>query len=216
VVFDRLPGDARPLVALTYDDGPNPHNTERIAELLAEHEARATFFVIGKKVEDGRESILARTASAGHEIGNHTYSHDPALLGNSAAIRDDIEQANACVAAVTGREPEVFRPPFGKRIRSLSAGARSMGLTTVLWSIDPCDWRDEGPAAVVAAVVSATRPGSIILLHDGGPPRPSVVDGTRLILRELGARGFGFVTVSELLAAASTPREGRPGGDRSP
>jgi peptidoglycan/xylan/chitin deacetylase (PgdA/CDA1 family) len=68
----------------------------------------------------------------------------------------------------------------------------------------------------VAAVVSATRPGSIILLHDGGPPRPSVVDGTRLILRELGARGFGFVTVSELLAAASTPREGRPGGDRSP
>jgi peptidoglycan/xylan/chitin deacetylase (PgdA/CDA1 family) len=197
-VVSRVPVEGRRL-ALTFDDGPNPHNTRPLLELLAEHEARATFFVIGAKVEDGRAAILAQTAAAGHEVGNHTYAHDRAVLRHDLQALADIRRGSAAIEDACGVTPTLFRPPFGRSLRRLSRLALSLGLTTVGWSADAGDWRDDEPDAVASRIVRAARPGAIVLLHDGGPFRPGVVWGTARALVELRARGFELVTVSELL-----------------
>jgi peptidoglycan/xylan/chitin deacetylase (PgdA/CDA1 family) len=189
-------------IALTFDDGPNPHNTRPLLELLGEHEARATFFLVGAKVDAGRDAIVAETAAAGHEVANHTYAHDPAALRSPAGAHADLQRANDAIEAACGVRPTLFRPPFGKRLRPLARVADALALRTVVWSVDAQDWRDVSPASVAARVVRAARPGAIVLLHDGGPFRREVVEGTALALRELRERGYGFVTVSDLLGAA--------------
>lgn len=194
---------AERVVALTYDDGPNPNNTLPIVRLLDEHAARATFFVIGSKIADGRADIVAETAAAGHEIANHTWSHDPAVLADSGLARADIARASAAIEEAAGRPPQLFRPPFGKRIRPLAAAAESLGLRTVLWSVDAGDWRDEPPQDVAERIVRHVRPGTIVLMHDSGPPRPSVVEATARALDGLVRRHYLMLTVSELLAVTA-------------
>jgi peptidoglycan-N-acetylglucosamine deacetylase len=192
----------RRLVALTYDDGPNPHNTPALLELLAAHEARATFFVIGSRIR-GREQILRSTVSAGHEIGNHTFSHVRPRLHGVGALRAELARTQQLVEAETATRCTLLRPPFGKGVRRFVRAGRPLGLRTVLWSVDPQDWADVSADEVAARTLAAVTPGAIVLLHDSGPHRPNVVGGTEQILRRLGADGYEFVTVSELLAAST-------------
>jgi peptidoglycan-N-acetylglucosamine deacetylase len=193
----------RRLVALTYDDGPNPHNTLRLLEILGAYAAKATFFVIGHRVESRRE-ILRQTFEAGHEIGNHTYSHKRMPLKGSKAVRREIELAEDLIEQVTGSRSKLVRPPFGRAVRAYARASSSLGLQTVLWSVDPRDWDDISADEIVARTLAKVRPGSIILMHDSGPLRMNVLDGTREVLHRLSVDGYKFVTVSELLAADST------------
>jgi peptidoglycan/xylan/chitin deacetylase (PgdA/CDA1 family) len=187
---------ARPVVALTFDDGPHHSLTPHLMDILASRGVRATFYVIGNR-SVRHPQVLQRLAAEGHEIGNHTWSH-PSLSGLSdRAILSQIDRTNQAVYDIVGRPPVTMRPPYGNltpRQRRMLFDTR--GLPTVLWSIDPEDWRRPGSAVVTQRIVGRAHPGAVILAHDiqSATVRamPATIDG-------LIARGYGFVTVSELL-----------------
>ena len=181
----------RKLVALTFDDGPSSY-TESFLDVLRGRGVPATFFVLGQVIP-GREATLRRMLAAGHEIGDHTVDH-VAYPGYS-----QIAGGAARIRAATGFRPCLFRPPGGAVNAAVIAVAGRLGMTTVNWDVDPFDWRRPGSGAVYANVVGAARPGSIILLHDGGGPRGDTLAALPGIIDTLRARGYGFATVSELL-----------------
>jgi peptidoglycan/xylan/chitin deacetylase (PgdA/CDA1 family) len=191
-------------IALTFDDGPSEW-TPLILDLFKAHGARATFFVLGSAA-GGREDIVRRAAAEGHEIGNHTFSHqDPERLADDV-LRDELERTGALLEPLVGARPSHFRPPYAATNYRVADVARSAGLErTVLRSIDPADWKETDAAAIAAHVLERARPGAIVCLHDGNLPheRPSrqpTVDALAEMVPELTARGYRLVTVSELLA----------------
>ena len=187
------------VIALSYDDGPSPANTPELLEILASAGARATFFVVGSKVVRHPE-LTARIALAGHELGNHSYSHvNPRDLDHEG-LRLEVERGARAIADAV-EPPSLFRPPFGKRPREAARICADLGLTTVLWSVDSGDTMPFSASRIADGVVRRVRPGDIVLLHDGGERRQPTLDATRRILEELGARGYRFVTVSDLLFA---------------
>jgi peptidoglycan/xylan/chitin deacetylase (PgdA/CDA1 family) len=177
-----------------------------VLDLLGEHGARATFFVVGRYVDE-RPELAARTALEGHELGNHTYDHvDAAHERDDDALRDQIARTSAAIERAAGVAPRVMRPPYGKDVCRVSRLARELGLAhTVLWSAQAWDW-DAPPAAQITERILRDRsPGGILLLHDGAPPyddrsRDSTVTAVGEILPALARDGYGVVTVSELLA----------------
>jgi peptidoglycan/xylan/chitin deacetylase (PgdA/CDA1 family) len=189
---------AGPSVALTFDDGPSPDT----AALLGELEALgvpATFFVIGRQVP-GSEQLLGRMLTDGDVIGNHTWDHVDVSRGGADAAAQ-LERTSAAIAAATGGfRPCLFRPPYGRTGRRLDALVQGLGMQTVLWSVDPRDWSQPGTATIVRRVVSAARPGAIILLHDGGGPRRQTLAAVPAIVNHLRASGYRFRTVPALLA----------------
>jgi peptidoglycan/xylan/chitin deacetylase (PgdA/CDA1 family) len=200
-------GRSRRAIALTFDDGPSEW-TPAILDILREHGARATFFVLGSAV-DGREETLRRALSEGHEVGNHLYEHrDPASLRDEE-LADQLERGGRAVADVLGVAPRLVRPPYTHDARRVAriASARGLG-PTILGSVDPSDWRATDPELVVRHVLRAARPGAIVFLHDGVPPpdgtaatrsRAPTVDAVARLVPELLVRGFDLVTVSELI-----------------
>ena len=186
----------QPLVALTFDDGPHPRLTPQLLDLLRAAGVRATFYMIGRNVARYPE-LAARVAAEGHEIGNHTWSH-PSLFGHSdAALLDQIDRTSLAIQAAVGRAPVTMRPPYGNlypRQRLLLHHARNM--PTVLWSVDPEDWRRPASAVITQRIVSASHPGAVILTHDIHANTVRAVPDT---IAGLAARGYRFVTVSELI-----------------
>jgi peptidoglycan-N-acetylglucosamine deacetylase len=191
------------LLCLSFDDGPGPQ-TPLILDLLAEHGARGTFFVLGQSVEE-REEVLARTIGDGHEIGNHTYSHPHAMDLEDAELGHDIARCQR----VLGERPALFRPPYGEDPRRCARIAAERGIpTTVLWSVDPQDFSERDPEAIARVILEEAEPGAIVDLHDCWPritstvaDRTPTVDALRLALPRLTGLGYRCVTVSELLAA---------------
>ena len=192
-----VPNTSERVVALSYDDGPSPENTPELLEILAAAGARATFFVVGSEVARYPE-LATQIAEAGHELGNHSYSHPSSRDLDEQETRLEMERANLAIAqaAVT---PRLFRPPFGKQSRTQAQIGRSVGLTSVLWSVDSGDTMPFSDTRIVREVVGRVEPGDIVLMHDGGDRRQRTLDATRAILKQLGDRGYRFVTVSELL-----------------
>ena len=186
-------------IALTFDDGPG-EATPAVLELLRNAQVRATFFLCGQNVERYPE-LARRIAEEGHEIGNHTYSH-PRLLGRTPGkIAWEIEQAQRVIAHGTGREPTLFRPPYGLRWFGLFPILERNGLTSVMWSVNSRDWK-RSHEEISRRVVDETGPGAIILFHDGVPPgksadRQATVEALRDVLHATMGR-FKFVMVSEL------------------
>ncbi len=169
-----------------------------LLDLLESANARATFFMVGKEVEDYPE--LARlVAEQGHELANHTHTHPHPGLLTSEEIRDELERGNAAIIAATSTRASLTRPPFGKDVGRFAGIARQLQMRTVLWSIDSGDTSGYS-SAQIAAFVDRARRGDIVLLHDGGGKRPSTLAATEIVLSSLARRGFQFVTVSELLA----------------
>jgi peptidoglycan/xylan/chitin deacetylase (PgdA/CDA1 family) len=212
----RVP-EARGLIALSYDDGPNPRFTEPLLELLERHSARATFFLIGKWAE--REPALAREVqAAGHAIGNHTFTHPTLALCSSGRVqeelrrcRDAIEGAGVTISEVDGAG--LMRPPWGRRRPGTLRAIRAAGYAPVTWSITCWDWRDRETAAMIAAHGLKASDGDVILLHDGVHTEPAgdrsrSVAATGEILQRLTGEGYRFVTVPELVAAGSAARDG--------
>ena len=187
---------ARPLVAMTFDDGPHATLTPRLLDILALRGIRATFFVIGSRVRH-HATIMTRIASEGHEIGNHTWSH-PSLSGlGDGAILSELDRTTHAIYDAVGRPPVTMRPPYGNltgRQRRMVQAARN--LPTVLWSVDPEDWRRPGPNVVAERIVSRSHPGGVILAHD---IQHGTVNAMPATLDRLLAQGYEFVTVSELI-----------------
>lgn len=181
----------RNVVALTFDDGPSSY-TEGFLDVLRDKHAHGTFFEIGQEVA-GRAEIMRRILREGDEIGNHTTHHGfyPGYW--------DLAATNALIRSATHFEPCLFRPPGGAVDSSVVAAAGEAGLETILWDVDPSDWSNPGSGAVYSRIVSAARPGSIILMHDGGGDRGGTLDALPRIIDTLRGRGYRFATVSELL-----------------
>jgi peptidoglycan-N-acetylglucosamine deacetylase len=194
----------RPEIALTFDDGPSPRTTPKVLAELARHDARATFFVLGAKVERHPEIVRAIVA-AGHELGVHGQQHDRLLsLRHSRRIEAEIEQARMTVQALTGRKPILFRPPVGHVSPRTAVASRKLGLTLVGWSIRARDGlRQTTAASVVKRVTAGLRPGAIVLLHDASEDEqfePAGVAALPELLAEAGRRGLACVTLSEALS----------------
>jgi len=193
-------------IALTYDDGPNDIVTERLLEVLAQHNVRATFFLIGRYVRQ-RPGIVRAVAAAGHLIGNHTLTHPWLAWQSSARIRHELATCNAILEDTLGLPIRFFRAPHGARRPAVLRIARELGLTPVQWNILPKDWKPIGPEEIAARTIRAItqnqrrQRGSNIVLHDGGQdglgqPRLPTVEATRLILQKYNSQtGTKFVTV---------------------
>lgn len=181
-------------VALTYDDGPSVH-TNRLLDTLGRENAKATFFMLGDLVPS-RAATVRRMRDMGMELGNHSRSH-PNLTGlGTSGIRSQLATTQTRVRDASGVTPTVFRPPYGARNSTVDSVAREQGLSVILWSVDPYDWRDRNASTVTSRVLGQARPGAIILMHD---IHGTTVDAAPAIVSGLKARGYTLVTASELL-----------------
>jgi peptidoglycan/xylan/chitin deacetylase (PgdA/CDA1 family) len=181
----------RPVVALTFDDGPSEYTPEFL-RVLREKGVHATFFEVGQEMP-GREDVMRQILAEGDELGDHTMNHveDPGysqIAGAAARIED-----------YTHFKPCLFRPPGGAVNASVVAAAGADGLRTITWDVDPADWSTPGTAAIYSRIVGAAQPGSIILMHDGGGNRGETLAALPSIIDTLRARGYRFETVTELL-----------------
>lgn len=176
-------------VALTFDDGPKRGSTDRLLDGLRERGVNATFFLIGKQIEENQD-LVARMADEGHQIGNHTWSHQRLDQGDD--IQEELHRTEAVLEELCGPGPYWLRPPYGQVDEN-----SVIGVPMVKWSVDPRDWESRDAAQVTQAILDNVQPNSIILLHD---IYPSSVDAALQVVDTLQAQGYHFVTVAELLA----------------
>lgn len=189
----------RKAVALTFDDAPTPQ-TPAVLDALAAEGIKATFYCIGSAVERDPAGA-ARIAAAGHELGNHTYSHMRMVFKTPYTIASEVERTTALLRAAGWRGPVTFRPPYGKKLLGLPYYLRSRGMPTVTWDLEPDTYFPGDAARIEEHVLSRARPGSVILLHPlCGEACAAARAALPGIIKGLKARGYAFVTVSELLA----------------
>ena len=202
VSFSRVSNEGN-YIALTFDDGPHPRNTPRLLDILKQRNVRATFYVIGKSVNLYPE-ITRRIVEEGHELGNHTYNHPNLSKMLSAKVREELNITRDAIIRATGVRPRTMRPPYG----ALKTFQREFihqeyGYPTILWDVDPLDWKRPGIAVVQSRILEGTRSGSIVLAHD---LHSTTVDAMPSTVDALLAKGFRFVTVSQLLAMKQVPQ----------
>jgi peptidoglycan/xylan/chitin deacetylase (PgdA/CDA1 family) len=191
------PGRKR--VALTFDDGPWPRQTERVLAQLKDAGARATFFMVGYLAT--RHPVIARdVAAAGMEIGAHSQSHKLLRRASDALVRSEISKGIASVKRVTGKRPVFYRPAGGSVNAFVYLEAKREKVRIVLWTVDPRDWSRPGTRTIARRVLDNIRPGSVVLMHDGGGDRSQTLAALKLVLHGLKARGYEMVTLSQLYA----------------
>ncbi len=187
-------------VALTFDDGPHPKYTAEILDILKEHGAKATFFVIGQNAEKYPE-LVKREHNEGHEIGNHTFSHPQLRQIPVSKFTDEISKTQLTIKNITGVEPKLFRPPGGYLNNSFVEKTKDLNCTSVLWSWrqDTKDWSRPTAEKIVSTVLGNIRNGDIILFHDYNSGKSPTPEALRIIIPRLKEMGYTFVTVSELM-----------------
>jgi peptidoglycan/xylan/chitin deacetylase (PgdA/CDA1 family) len=181
----------RKLAALTFDDGPSDY-TRRILSILDHRHAKGTFFQVGELIS-GRTKTSRAVIRSGNELANHSLHHE------IKPSRASMAETSRRIKSATDFKPCLFRPPGGAYDWRVVSDAKSLGMTTVIWDVDPRDWSRPGSGEIYSRVVSNTKPGSIILLHDGGGDRSQTVAALPDIVRSLRARGYRLVTVTKLL-----------------
>ena len=184
-------------VALTFDDGPVSANTTRVLNMLKMRNIKATFYVIGTRVKNN-PSLMRRMVAEGHEVGNHTWTHGKLTGMSDSMVRSELNRTRDAIVATTGIKPRTMRPPYG----ALSTRQRNWifneyGYPTILWDVDPEDWKKPGTSVIKSRIVNNAKSGSIILLHD---LHISTVDAVPSTLDALLRKGYKFVTVSQLIA----------------
>lgn len=187
-----------PEIALTFDDGPNPVFTQQILDVLRRYEAVATFFCIGLNAHAFPET-LDQIAAAGHEVGNHTWSHPYLPDLSRGEVSAQLERTNEAIARVTGETPALMRPPYGGRSAQLLRWLAEAGMTSVLWTAETSDWARPGQEVIEAEAARQAAPGSIVLFHDGGGDRSQTVAALPGVMDHLSRHGFRFVPVSRFL-----------------
>ncbi len=185
----------RKVVALTFDDGPDPVRTPALLDVLAEANAPATFFLLGDAVEMHPE-VVTRMAAEGHELGNHTYCHRYLPLARSRSVEREIAATDRAIAKATGQVPKIARPPWGGRSPWTVRAFKRLAKRLVLWDVNSYDWKGKPAAQVVERVLERTRPGSIILMHEARDGGEETIAAVRLLIPALRARGYELVTVS--------------------
>ncbi len=190
-------------LALTYDDGPNDPYTGQLLEVLERHGVKATFFLVGRFVQE-RPDIARAVVAAGHAIGNHTWSHPNLIFASAAEARRQLEQTQKSIFDATGVKAKLFRPPFGGRRPASLRIARSLGLEPIMWNVTCYDWKAKSADEIVGHAERQIRGGNVILLHDGefhriGGDRSRTVIATDRILSRYKAEGYEFATIPEMI-----------------
>ncbi len=183
----------RPMVALTFDDGPGPY-TDKILNCLEKYGAKATFYVVGNRLGTYSKQ-LKREAETGMEIGCHSWSHTQLTTLNASAAANDIKRTNDRVNELTGIRPATVRPPYGSHNAAIRSAA---GAPFILWSVDTLDWKTRNADSTYNAVMNSVKDGDIILMHD---IHSATADAVERIVPALIERGFQLVTVSEMGSA---------------
>jgi peptidoglycan-N-acetylglucosamine deacetylase len=194
-------------LALTYDDGPNDPHTLRLLEVLARHEVRATFFLIGRYVRQ-RPDIVRELASAGHVIGNHTFTHPLLVFRSAAEVRNELESCDRALSDAVGDHSRLFRPPFGGRRPGVLRIARQVGLEPVMWNVTGYDWNAPSAEHIERKVTKRVRGGDVILLHDGGhlqmgADRSRTVTAADHLIARYKAEGYEFATIPQMMGRAA-------------
>jgi peptidoglycan-N-acetylglucosamine deacetylase len=196
LAYTHGPARARREVAIGFDDGPAP-DTSAFVTMLERSRVQATFFMIGEQVSAVYRKVLLRELRNGDVLGDHTFTHPDLLV--SDGVRAQLQKTIAAIRGLTGYTPCVFRPPYGDYDQSVVQGARSLGLATVLWNVDPADYTQPGVSTIEQRVLAQVQPGSIIVSHDGGGPRGQTLAAYPAIIASLRARGYRVVTIPQLL-----------------
>lgn len=189
------------MIALTFDDGPDPQQTIEILEILKQYDVKATFFAVGEKIAKYPE-IAKKIVTEGHELGNHTYHHRMFRLpANADTVRAEMDQTEQEIVRATGRHSSLFRPPGGIYDETIVNVSKEMGLTPIMWSWhqDTHDWSRPGVRKIVNKVLKNARSGDIVLFHDYVSGGSQTTTALKEILPELQRQGYRMVTVSELI-----------------
>lgn len=190
----RVVDPSRPMVALTYDDGPQPSVGNRIMDCLAQYDGKATFFMVGDRVPRFASEVQ-RMAAEGHEVANHTQNHLYLQKQSAEVIQAQVAQCNAAIQAVCGVTPTLMRLPGGNHNAAVRANTN---MPMIQWNIDTLDWKTRNADTTVNTILSQVKDGDIILMHE---LYSQTADATERIVPELVNRGFQLVTVSEMAAA---------------
>lgn len=183
------------LIALTFDDGPDPDVTPQILKTLKKHEAKATFFMLVNSAEK-YPKIAKQVANNGHEIANHTYTHVNLAKVKRSRIEKELAHAKEKLESITERPVKLFRPPYGEYNQAVVEVAHNSEQHIIMWSVDPQDWRYKNKNKIYQNIMQSSNPGSIVLMHD---IHQATADALPKILKDLKEQGYEFVTVSELL-----------------
>jgi len=192
-----------PLIAITFDDGPDPVLTPRLLDLLKQRGIHATFFLVGKNAA-AFPDVVRRIVAEGHEVGNHSWSHPLFTQLGQESVESQLRRTHDAILKACGTAPLLYRPPYGAvRVSQRARIEKTFGYPAILWDVDPQDWQHPRSAQkVYDAVHSQTRPGSIILCHDIHETTVAAMPAT---LDDLTARGYRFATVTQLIAFTTPP-----------
>lgn len=190
-------------LALTYDDGPNDPHTLRLLDVLANHNVRATFFLIGRYVRQ-HPDIVREIAQAGHVIGNHTFTHPLLIFQPEREIKRELDECTDVINDAVGAHSNLFRPPFGGRRPAVLRIARQLGLEPVMWNVTGYDWNAPSAERIQLKVARRIRGGNVILLHDGGhkqfgADRSRTVAASDKIIVKYKSAGYEFVTIPQMI-----------------
>jgi peptidoglycan/xylan/chitin deacetylase (PgdA/CDA1 family) len=190
-------------LALTYDDGPNDPHTLRLLEVLAKHNVKATFFLVGRFVKQ-RPDIARELVQAGHVVGNHTFSHPNLVFASALQTRMQLEDCDQVLTDAVGEHSRLFRPPFGGRRPSTLKIVRALGLEPVMWTVAGRDWIGMPAEYIERRVCGRIRGGDVILLHDGGhealgADRSQTIIATDRLIAHYRSQGYEFVTIPQMM-----------------
>jgi peptidoglycan/xylan/chitin deacetylase (PgdA/CDA1 family) len=194
-------------IALTYDDGPNDPHTLHLLDVLAKHNVKATFFLIGRYVQQ-RPNIAREVARSGHAIGNHTFTHPLLIFRRDAEIRRELSGCRSALSDAVGQHTNLFRPPFGGRRPAVLRIARELGLEPVMWNVTGYDWNAPPAEVIEKKVARQVRGGDVILLHDGGhkqmgADRSNTVTATDHLIERYKSEGYEFATIPRMMSNRS-------------
>jgi peptidoglycan-N-acetylglucosamine deacetylase len=181
-------------VYLTFDDGPHPRYTPQVLDIVSRYRVRGTFFQVGQNVAT-YPALTRRAHLAGNGVQNHTWSHPDLRTVSAATFNSQVLRTDTVIRAQTGYTPRCLRPPYGAVNTTVRTRAAALNKKLVLWSVDPRDWSRPGSSVIARRVLDNVRPGSVVLLHDGGGDRSQTVAALPTIIRHLKARGFTFATL---------------------
>lgn len=199
-----LSGDKKyRLVALTFDDGPDESFTTQVLDVLKQHNAKATFYLVGRRAA-ALPNLVRRMVAEGHEVGNHTQSHARLTKLNPDRVNTEMREADRILREISGQAIQTFRPPYGDTNEIVQRVAEDLGYLTVLWNIDSLDWKKgTGRNDVLQNVLPNVSPGAIILQHSAGGKGEDLTNTVQAlpeIIRRLREEGYQIVTVSQMLA----------------
>ena len=187
-------------IALTFDDGPDAEATPALLDILKKQNAKATFFVLGEKIKSNAP-ILRRMTAEGHAVGNHGLTHQRLTGMTQAEVSAEIEDVNSLLLQITGKAPEVFRPPYGAIDNKVIQTTRDYGLAIVLWSMYPESWGGLlGAEGLNERIVAKARDGDIVFMHDTSARS---VAATERVIQRLSSQNYVFVTVPDLIRRQS-------------